>query len=81
VIVSLILTTLVAVSGTQAAEESSPVATPAGSPPVIETLVALTFSLMSFDTLEHAQFSRDRLGSVLQPLQALAWELEAPGIL
>jgi hypothetical protein len=39
-----------------------------------------TLSLTSFDTLEHAQFSRDRLGSVLQPLQALGWEAEAPEI-
>jgi hypothetical protein len=39
-----------------------------------------TLSLTSFDTLEHAQFSRDRLGSVLQPLQALGWEPKAPEI-
>jgi hypothetical protein len=39
-----------------------------------------TLSLTSFDTLEHAQFSRDRLGSVLQPLQDLGWEAEAPEI-
>ena len=39
-----------------------------------------TLSLTSFETLEHAQFSRDRLGSVLRPLQALGWEPEAPEI-
>ena len=39
-----------------------------------------TLSLTSFDTVEHAQFSRDRLGSVLAPLQALGWEPEAPEI-
>ena len=37
-----------------------------------------TLSLTSFDTLEHAQFSRDRLHSVLQPLREIGWEAEAP---
>jgi hypothetical protein len=39
-----------------------------------------TLSLTSFETLEHAQFSRDRLGPVLQGLQDLGWEAEAPEI-
>jgi hypothetical protein len=39
-----------------------------------------TFALTSFETLEHAQFSRDRLSSVLAPLQDLGWEPEAPEI-
>jgi hypothetical protein len=39
-----------------------------------------TLSLTSFDTLEQAQFSRDRIGPVLQPLRELGWEAEAPEI-
>ena len=39
-----------------------------------------TLSLTSFDTVEHAQFSRDQLSSVLAPLQALGWEPEAAEI-
>ena len=46
----------------------------------IDRTTGRTLSLTSFDTLEHAQFSRDRLGSVLQPLQDLGWEPEAPEI-
>jgi hypothetical protein len=46
----------------------------------IDRATGRTLALTSFDTLEHAQFSRDRLGSVLQPLQALGWEAEAPEI-
>ena len=39
-----------------------------------------TLSLMTLDTLEHAQFSRHRLGPTLAPLEALGWEPEAPEI-
>ena len=39
-----------------------------------------TLSLSTFDTREHAQFSRDRLGASLARLQALGWEPEAPEI-
>jgi hypothetical protein len=46
----------------------------------VDRATGRTLSLTSFDTVEHAQFSRDRLGSVLQPLQALGWEVEAPEI-
>ena len=44
----------------------------------IDRATGRTLSLTTFDTLEHAQFSRDRLGPVLEPLQALGWEPEAP---
>lgn len=39
-----------------------------------------TLSLTTFDTLEHAQFSRDRLGSSMERLLALGWEPQAPEI-
>jgi hypothetical protein len=39
-----------------------------------------TLSLVTLNTLEHAQFSRDRLGPALTPLQALGLEPEAPEI-
>ena len=46
----------------------------------IDRATGRTLALTSFDTLEHAQFSRDRLGPVLGPLQDLGWEAEAPEI-
>jgi hypothetical protein len=46
----------------------------------IDRATGHTLSLTSFETLEYAQFSRDRLGAVLQPLQDLGWEAEAPEI-
>ena len=39
-----------------------------------------TLSLSTFDTLDHAQFSRERLANALEPLQALGWEPDAPEI-
>jgi hypothetical protein len=46
----------------------------------IDRSTGRTLSLTSFDTVEHAQFSRERLSSVLAPFQALGWEPEAPEI-
>ena len=46
----------------------------------IDRATGRTLSLTSFETLEDAQFSRDRLRPVLQPLQELGWEPEAPEI-
>ena len=46
----------------------------------IDRATGRTLSLTSFDTFEHAQFSRERLSSVLAPLQAIGWEPEAPEI-
>src|SRR5262245_29239555 len=39
-----------------------------------------TISVSSFDTLEHAQFSRDSLGEVVARLQAGGWQAEPPDI-
>lgn len=39
-----------------------------------------TLSLTTLDTLERAQFSRDRLGPSLSRLQELGWQPEAPEI-
>jgi hypothetical protein len=46
----------------------------------IDRATGRTLSLTTFDRLEHARFSRDRLGPVLEPLQDLGWEPEAPEI-
>ena len=46
----------------------------------IDRATGRTLSLTSFETLDQAQCSRDRLGPVLQPLQELGWEAEAPEI-
>ena len=46
----------------------------------IDRTTGRTLALTSFETLEQAQFSRDRLGPVLGPLQDLGWEAEAPEI-
>ena len=46
----------------------------------IDRATGRTLSLTSFDSREHAQFSRERLSSVLAPLQALGWEPEPPEI-
>jgi hypothetical protein len=46
----------------------------------IDRVRGRTLSLTTFATLERAQFSRDRLGPVLEPLQALGWESEVPEI-
>lgn len=39
-----------------------------------------TVSLTTLETLEQAQYSRDRLGPSLARLQALGWEAESPEI-
>lgn len=39
-----------------------------------------TISVSSFDTQEHAQFSRDSLGDALARMQALGWQGKAPKI-
>jgi len=44
----------------------------------IDPTTGETLSVSSFDTREHAQFSRDSLGDVLVRLQALGWQGEAP---
>jgi hypothetical protein len=46
----------------------------------IDRATGNTLSLTTFDTLEHAQFSRDRLGTSLSRLLALGWEPKAPEI-
>ena len=39
-----------------------------------------TVSVTTFDTLEHARFSRDTLGEPLARLQDLGWQADAPEI-
>lgn len=46
----------------------------------IDRATGRTLSLTSFETAEHAPFSRERLSTVLAPLQALGWEPVAPEI-
>ena len=46
----------------------------------IDGATGKTLALTTLDTLEHAQFSRDRLGSALARLQSLGWEPEPPEI-
>jgi hypothetical protein len=46
----------------------------------VERSTGRTVSVSSFDTLEHAQFSRDSLGEPLARLQAAGWQGEAPEI-
>ena len=46
----------------------------------IDRATGNTLSLTTFDTLEHAQFPRDRLGTSLSRLLALGWEPHAPEI-
>ena len=46
----------------------------------VDRATGRTLSLTTLETLEHAQFSRDRLGPSLARLQALGWEPELPEI-
>ena len=42
--------------------------------------ISRTLSLITVDTLEDAQFPRERLGPAFERLLALGWALEAPEI-
>jgi hypothetical protein len=46
----------------------------------VERNTGRTVTVSSFDTLEHAQFSRDSIGESLARLQAAGWQGEAPEI-
>ncbi len=46
----------------------------------VDRTTGATASVSTFDTLEHAQFSRDSLGDVYVRLQALGWQAEDPEI-
>ena len=46
----------------------------------VERSTGRTVSVSTFDTLEHAQFSRESLGEPLARLQAAGWQGEAPEI-
>jgi hypothetical protein len=46
----------------------------------IDRVSGKTFSVSTFDTLEHAQFQRASLGAVFAALQAAGWQPEAPEI-
>jgi hypothetical protein len=55
-IASVIVTSLVAASGAMAAQDASPIATPAGSAPPIETLVTTTFPAEAVPTASSPSF-------------------------
>ena len=44
----------------------------------VEPSTGRTATVSTFDTLEHAQFSRDSLGEPLARVQAAGWQGEAP---
>ena len=46
----------------------------------VERSTGRTVTAATFDTLEHAHFSRDSLGEPLARLQAAGWQGEAPEI-
>jgi hypothetical protein len=46
----------------------------------VDRATGRTLSLTTLETLEHAQFSRDRLSPSLARLRSLRWEPEAPEI-
>jgi hypothetical protein len=44
----------------------------------VDSTTGGTLSVSSFDSLEHAKFSRESLGDAFTRLQALGWQGEAP---
>jgi len=46
----------------------------------VERSTGRTITVSTFDTLEHAQFSRESIGEPLARLQAAGWQGEAPEI-
>ena len=46
----------------------------------VERSTGRTMTVVTFDTQEHAQFPRERLGEPMTRLQAAGWQGEAPEI-
>lgn len=46
----------------------------------VDRTTGKSIAVSRFETLDQAQFSRDRLADALAPLQALGWQGEAPAI-